>query len=163
MRHNKIGRRLGRGPSHRAHMMANMMTSLFEFEKLSTTVTRAKELRRIAERMITLAKRGDLNSRRQVLKVIHDRKIVAKLFDTIAPRYQEREGGYTRIMRLNPRVGDNAPMSIIELVEAELTLKPKKAVTKIDQPKLAADVAPVVEKDVELTAEVSSEEEKAEG
>jgi len=135
-------------------MMANMMTSLFDFEKLSTTVTRAKELRRDAERMITLAKRGDLNSRRQVLKVIHDRKIVAKLFETIAPRYQEREGGYTRIMRLNPRVGDNAPMAIIELVEAELTRKPKKVVAKIEQPKPVA-AAPVVEDAVEAATEVA--------
>lgn len=133
MRHNKIGRRLGRAPSHREHMMRNMVTSLFEYEKLTTTVTRAKELRRIAERMITLAKRGDLNSRRQALKTIHDRKIVSKLFDMIAARYKDRSGGYTRIIRLNPRQGDNAPMSIIELVEEELTPKAKKPVSKTEE------------------------------
>ena len=116
MRHNKIGRRLGRTPTHRVHMMRNMVTSFFEYEKLTTTLTRAKELRRDVERLITLAKRGDLHARRQALKVIHDRKVVAKLFELIAPRYQERPGGYTRIIRLNPRQGDNAPMSIIELV-----------------------------------------------
>jgi large subunit ribosomal protein L17 len=143
-------------------MMANMMTSFFEFEKLTTTVTRAKELRRAAERMITLGKRGDLNSRRQVLKVIHDRKVVAKLFEVIAPRFQAREGGYTRIMRLNPRQGDNAPMAIIELVEEELTLKPKKVAVKLEQPKAAvvaeAVTAEVAETPVEEIAEAPAEE-----
>lgn len=156
MRHNKIGRRLGRAPSHREHMMQNMVTSLFQYEKLTTTVTRAKELRRIAERMITLAKRGDLNSRRQALKVIHDRKIVSKLFEMIAPRYQERAGGYTRIVRLNPRVGDNAPMSIIELVEEELTPKQKKTAPKASTAKPVVVEEPVVE---EVVAEETAVEE----
>ncbi len=159
MRHNKIGRRLGRAPSHREHMMRNMVTSLFEYEKLTTTVTRAKELRRIAERMITLAKRGDLNSRRQALKTIHDRKVVAKLFEMIAPRYQERQGGYTRIIRLNPRLGDNAPMSIIELVEEELAPKQKKAAPKVEEAAAAVVAeAPVEEAVVETVEETSVEE-----
>lgn len=135
MRHNKIGRRLGRTPTHRVHMMRNMVSSLLEHEKLTTTITRAKELRRDVERVITMAKTDDLHSRRQVLKVVHDRKLVAKLFETIAPRYQDRPGGYTRIIRLNPRVGDNAPMSIIELVEEEFTPKQKVSIPKLDESK----------------------------
>ncbi len=158
MRHNKIGRRLGRAPSHRAHMMRNMVTSFFEYEKLTTTVTRAKELRRIAERMVTLAKRGDLNSRRQALRVIHDRKVVAKLFDMIAPRYQERAGGYTRIIRLNPRLGDNAPMSIIELVEEEFTPKQKAAAPKAEKAQVAVEET-AEEQQAETTDEVVSAEE----
>ena len=155
MRHNKIGRRLGRVPSHREHMMRNMVTSFFEHEKLTTTVTRAKELRRLAERMITLGKRGDLNSRRQALKTITDRKVVAKLFEMVAPRYKERDGGYTRIIRLNPRLGDNAPMAIIELVEEEFTSKPKKAAPK------AVEAAPV-QADEPAVEEAPAEEAKVE-
>jgi large subunit ribosomal protein L17 len=117
MRHNKTGRRLGRKPDHRQHMMRNMVTSFFENEKITTTVTRAKELRKLVDKMITLGKRGDLHARRQALQVIADQKVVAKLFEMIAPRYSERPGGYTRIIRLENRQGDNAPMAIIELVE----------------------------------------------
>ncbi len=117
MRHNKSGRRLGRKPDHRQHMMRNMVTSFFENEKITTTVTRAKELRKLVDRMITLGKRGDLHARRQALRVITDQTVVAKLFEMIAPRYAERPGGYTRIIRLENRQGDNAPMAIIELVE----------------------------------------------
>ncbi len=154
MRHNKIGRRLGRTPTHRVHMMRNMVTSFLEHEKVTTTITRAKELRRDVERVITMAKTDDLHSRRQVLKVVHDRKIVAKLFETIAPRYQDRPGGYTRIIRLNPRVGDNAPMSIIELVEEEFTPKQKKSTPT------AKEAAPVVAEEPveeEVVAEVVEE------
>jgi len=117
MRHNKTGRRLGRKPDHRQHMMRNMVTSFFENEKITTTVTRAKELRRLVDRMITLGKRGDLHARRQALRVVRDPNVVAKLFEMIAPRYTTRPGGYTRIIRLENRQGDNAPMAIIELVE----------------------------------------------
>ncbi|MFO7812366.1 MAG: 50S ribosomal protein L17 [Pelovirga sp.] len=117
MRHNKSGRTLGRKPDHRQHMMRNMVTSFFQNEKITTTVTRAKELRKLAEKMITLAKRGDLHSRRQAMRVIREPKVVARLFEMIAPRYAGRPGGYTRILRLENRLGDNAPMAIIELVE----------------------------------------------
>ncbi|MEA3545963.1 MAG: 50S ribosomal protein L17 [Thermodesulfobacteriota bacterium] len=117
MRHNKSGRRLGRKPDHRQHMMRNMVTSFFENEGITTTVTRAKELRKLVDKMITLGKRGDLHARRQALQVIRDQKVVAKLFEMIAPRYSQRPGGYTRIIKLENRRGDNAPMSIIELVE----------------------------------------------
>lgn len=119
MRHNKSGKRLGRNTSHRAAMLRNMVTSLFEHEKLTTTDSRAKELRKVADRMITLGKRGDLHARRQVLSVIRDQKVVAKLFDQIGPRYKDRPGGYTRILKLGSRLGDNAPQSIIALVEEE--------------------------------------------
>lgn len=158
MRHNKIGRRLGRTPTHRVHMMRNMVTSLLEHEKVTTTITRAKELRRDVERVITMAKTDDLHSRRQVLKVVHDRKIVAKLFETIAPRYQDRPGGYTRIIRLNPRVGDNAPMSIIELVEEEFTPKQKKSTPKVEEAKPEVVAESVVEETAEEAVAETTEE-----
>ncbi|SDZ84861.1 LSU ribosomal protein L17P [Desulfuromusa kysingii] len=123
MRHNKSGRRLGRKPDHRQHMMRNMVTSFFENEKITTTVTRAKELRKLVDKMITLGKRGDLHARRQALQVITDQNVVAKLFDMVAPRFSERPGGYTRIIRLVNRQGDNAPMAIIELVEEGFVAK----------------------------------------
>ncbi|HEY5673516.1 MAG TPA: 50S ribosomal protein L17 [Malonomonas sp.] len=156
MRHNKTGRRLGRKPDHRQHMMQNMVTSFFEHEKITTTDTRAKELRKVVDKMVTLGKRGDLHARRQAMQVIHDPKVVGKLFELIAPRYQERPGGYTRIIRLENRQGDNAPMAIIELVEEEFTAKPKKAVAA---PAVAAPV--VAEATEEVAAEAVVEEEKA--
>ena len=146
MRHNKTGRRLGRKPDHRQHMMRNMVTSFFEYEKITTTVTRAKELRKLVDKMITLGKRGDLHARRQALQVIRDPKIVGKVFELIAPRYQDRPGGYTRIIKLENRQGDNAPMSIIELVEEEFTAK-----TKVAEP-AAVESAPVVEEVAEENA-----------
>lgn len=117
MRHRKKGRKLNRTSSHRRAMLANMATALFTNERIKTTEAKAKELRSLVERMITLAKRGDLHSRRLVLRVIRDKKVASKLFDDIAPRFSEREGGYTRIIKLGPRQGDAAPMSILELVE----------------------------------------------
>ncbi len=125
MRHNKSGRRLGRKPDHRQHMMRNMVTSFFEKERITTTVTRAKELRKVIDKMITLGKRGDLHARRQALQVIRDPRVVAKLFEMIALRYSERPGGYTRIIKLENRQGDNAPMAIIELVEENFEPKQK--------------------------------------
>lgn len=127
MRHNKSGRRLGRNSSHRAAMMRNMVTSLIAHERITTTDSRAKELRKLAERMITLGKRGDLHARRQAMQVIRDRQVVGKLFEMVAPRYKDRPGGYTRIIKLGSRAGDNASQSIIELVEEEFTPRPKKA------------------------------------
>jgi large subunit ribosomal protein L17 len=107
-------------------MMRNLVTSLLEHEKITTTDCRAKELRKVADRMITLGKRGDLHARRQVLQVVRDSKVVAKLFDRLAPRYQDRPGGYTRIIKLSNRAGDNASQSIIELVEETFTPRPRK-------------------------------------
>lgn len=121
MRHNKSGKRLGRNSSHRKAMLRNMVTSLLDNGRITTTDARAKELRKIADKMITLGKRGDLHARRQALQVIQDRKVVGKLFEMVAPRYAARPGGYTRILKVGTRLGDNASMSIIELVEEEFT------------------------------------------
>ena len=121
MRHNKSGKRLGRNTPHRNAMLRNMVTSLLEHEKITTTDARATELRKVVDRMITLGKRGDLHARRQVLNVIRDQKVVAKLFEQIGPRYKDRPGGYTRIVKIGSRLGDNAPQSIIALVEEEMT------------------------------------------
>tara|TARA_Y100000994_G_C15396322_1_gene319673 strand:+ start:68 stop:490 length:423 start_codon:yes stop_codon:yes gene_type:complete len=117
MRHGKKIAKLGRTASHRKAMLSNMMTSLFENERITTTQIRAKELRRTAEKVITFAKKGDLHARRQVLRVIADKQIVSKLFDELGPRYKSRNGGYTRVVKLGPRRGDGAFMSIIELVD----------------------------------------------
>ena len=117
MRHRKAGRRLGRTTSHRTAMLRNMVTSLFEHERIVTTTPKAKELRKLADRMVTLAKRGDLHARRQALAVIRSKKVVAKLFDELKDTYMDRNGGYTRIIKTGSRIGDAAPMAIIELVD----------------------------------------------
>lgn len=119
MRHKKSGRKLGRTSSHREAMFRNMVTSLFEHERIVTTAEKAKEIRPIAEKMITLAKRGDLHARRQAQSYIRRKDIVAKLFDTIGEQFGERNGGYTRILRTGVRPGDSASMAIIELVGYE--------------------------------------------
>jgi large subunit ribosomal protein L17 len=120
------GPRLGGSPAHERLMLANLATSLFKHGKITTTETKAKRLRPLAERLVTFAKRGDLHSRRRVLTVIRDRDVVYALFDQIAPRYGNRPGGYTRIIKAGVRKGDAAPMAIIELVE-ELEVAPPKA------------------------------------
>ncbi len=114
------GPRLGSGPAHERLMLANLATSLFEHDRITTTEAKAKRLRPLAERLITFAKRGDLHARRQVMTVIRDKDVVHKLFAEIGPKFKTRPGGYTRIVKTGPRKGDNAPMAIIELVE-ELT------------------------------------------
>lgn len=119
MRHGKSGRKLGRTSSHRQAMFRNMVTSLFEHERIVTTEKKAKELRPIAEKMITLAKRGDLHARRQALSYIQSKDVVAKLFDEIQSQFADRQGGYTRIIKTGTRQGDAAPMAIIELVGYE--------------------------------------------
>jgi large subunit ribosomal protein L17 len=111
------GPRLGGGPAHERLMLANLATSLFEHDRITTTEAKAKRLRPLAERLITFAKRGDLHARRQVMTVIRDKDVVHKLFAEIGPKFATRPGGYTRIVKTNPRKGDNAPMAIIELVE----------------------------------------------
>ncbi len=117
MRHRARSRKLGRTPSHRLAMYRNMVTSLLEHERIETTDAKAKEVRRIADRMITLGKKGGLHNRRRALRIIREREVAAKVFDDLAERYREREGGYTRVLKLGNRVGDNAAMSIVELVE----------------------------------------------
>lgn len=159
MRHNKSGRRLGRNSSHRSAMMRNMVTSLILHEKITTTDARAKELRKIAEKMITLGKRGDLHARRQALAVIRERKAVAKLFDMVAPRYKDRPGGYTRIFKVGSRLGDNAPLSIVELVEEEFTARPRKTVAAVASP--AVEAEEVVAENSESSDKEVSDEEKA--
>jgi large subunit ribosomal protein L17 len=139
MRHRQSGKRLGRNTSHRKAMLRNMVTSLLEHEKITTTDVRAKELRPVAEKLITLAKRGDLHARRLASEVVRDRKTVAKLFERIAPRYADRPGGYTRIIKLGHRLGDNAALSMITLVEEEFAPKPKK---KAPRPSPVVKAAP---------------------
>ena len=119
MRHGKSGRKLGRSSAHRKAMFRNMVTSLFEHERIVTTEKKAKELKPIAEKMITLAKRGDLHARRQALSYMQSKNVVAKLFDEIQGQFTERQGGYTRIIKTGNRLGDAAPMAIIELVGYE--------------------------------------------
>ena len=119
MRHQVAGRKLGRTTSHRIAMFRNMVTSLLEKERIRTTRQKAKEVRRIAERMITLGKRGDLHARRQAFAYIRDKAVVHKLFEDLSRRYAQRPGGYTRILHLPPRPGDNADMTYLELVERD--------------------------------------------
>lgn len=127
MRHRMAGRKLSRTSSHRWAMLRNMATSLFRHERITTTVTKAKELRPFAEKLITLAKKETLHARRQVLRHIKDREVVSKLFDTLGPRFATRPGGYSRIVRATPRRGDNAELAIIELIDtAVATAAPKK-------------------------------------
>jgi len=117
MRHNVAGRRLGRSSAHRKALYRNLVTDLLNYEKITTTEAKAKEVRGLAEKMITLGKDGKLAARRQALAFILDEKVADKVFTTLAPRYAERPGGYTRITKIGPRLGDGAPMVQLELVE----------------------------------------------
>jgi large subunit ribosomal protein L17 len=119
MRHKKAGRKLNRNAAHRKAMMRNIVTSLLEHERIVTTVPKAKEARRMADKMITLGKRGDLHARRQAMAYVRSKSIVAKLFDELSSQFSERQGGYTRIIRTGNRSGDAAPMAILELVGYE--------------------------------------------
>lgn len=141
----KKGPRLASSPAHERLMLANMATSLFQRGRITTTLPKAKRLRPLAERLITLAKRGDLHSRRRVMRVIRNKSVVHKLFTEIAEQMEQREGGYTRIVKIAPRRGDAAPAAIIELVTE--TVSPKQAVVKEAEAatKVAAEEAPVVE------------------
>ena len=117
MRHKVVGRRLGRSSGHRKALFRNLVTDLLGYGKITTTEAKAKEVRGLADKMITLGKRGDLHARRQVLSFVLDEKTVDKVFSDLAPRYTERHGGYTRIVKLGPRLGDGAAMVRLELVE----------------------------------------------
>ena len=123
MRHGNRGRKLNRTASHRKAMFANMAAALINHEQIVTTLPKAKELRPIADKLVTLAKRGDLHARRQAIAQIRDEKMVRKLFETIGPRFAERAGGYTRVMRAGFRYGDNAPMAVIEFVERDTSAR----------------------------------------
>lgn len=130
MRHRKAGRKLGRTTAHREMLLRNLLTSLFRYEKIVTTEAKAKEARKLADKIITLAKRGDLHARRQAAEVVQDEDVLKKLFDMIGSRYKDRNGGYTRLTKLEYRMGDGAPLAAIELVEigaaAEPSAKPAK-------------------------------------
>ena len=139
------GPRLGGGPAHERLMLANLATALFEHGKITTTEAKAKRLRPLAERLITFAKRGDLAARRKVMTVIRDKSVLHELFTEIGPQYAGRPGGYTRITKIGPRKGDNAPMAVIELVEpmleqvvAEATGATKRAAKERDEEQAAA-------------------------
>ncbi len=132
MGQGKIGSKLGRTTSHRKAMLRNMVTSLLKYEKIQTTDSKAQELKKVADKMITLGKRGDLHARRQAAAFVRERDIVGKLFGELTERFRERMGGYTRVIHAGNRVGDNAPLSIVELLPGAVNDKPvkKKTATK---------------------------------
>jgi len=123
MRHRNQGRKLNRTPTHRAALLSSLASALIKHEQIATTLPKAKELRRVTDRLITLAKRGDLHARRLAFARIRDEAMVAKLFDTLGPRYADRPGGYTRVLKAGFRYGDAAPMAVIELVDRDTAAK----------------------------------------
>jgi large subunit ribosomal protein L17 len=156
------GPRLGGGPAHERLILANLATALFEHKRITTTEAKAKRLRPLAERLVTFAKRGDLHARRRVMTVIRDKSVVHELFVEIAPQVAERQGGYTRITKIGPRKGDNAPMAVIELVLEPVS--PKQAVVR-EATKATAkaapkkvEEAPAADETVEETTEAPAEE-----
>ena len=163
------GPRLGGSSAHQRHIMANLATALFEHGKITTTEAKARRLRPYAERLITFAKRGDLHARREVLTVVTDRGVVHTLFTEIGPRFATREGGYTRITKIGPRKGDNAPLAVIELVEEEASAAPSRRRRPRRAParasRRAADAAapasaePAAEQEDEAAAEPEAEAE----
>jgi len=142
MRHGKVHRKLNRTAEHRKAMFANMATSLIKHEQIITTLPKSKELRPIVEKLVTLAKKGGLHARRQAIAEIRDITQVKKLFDVIGPRYKERDGGYTRIMKAGFRYGDNAAKAVIEFVDRDVEAKGKDSgpvqATKVDEAATAA-------------------------
>jgi large subunit ribosomal protein L17 len=123
MRHGKVHRKLNRKPEHRKAMFANMAAALIKHEQIVTTLPKAKELRPVVEKLVTLGKRGDLHARRQAVAQIRDVAMVKKLFDVLGPRYKERSGGYTRVLKAGYRYGDNAPVAVIEFVDRDESAK----------------------------------------
>jgi large subunit ribosomal protein L17 len=124
------GPRLGGSSAHQRHILSNLATALFEHGRITTTEAKARRLRPVAERLITFAKRGDLHARRRVLTVVNDKGVVHSLFTEIGPGFAERAGGYTRITKIGPRKGDNAPMAVIELVRDEVTSRPRRRIRR---------------------------------
>ena len=157
------GPRMGGSPAHERLMLANLATSLFEHGRITTTESKAKRLRPYAEHLITFGKRGDLHARRQVLKRLRDKSVVHTLFDEIGPRYADRPGGYTRIVKLGPRKGDNAPMAIIELVEGRTLAQ--RAVGEAERARgtRVAPARPVTAATAESAAELAAESPTAAG
>jgi len=150
------GPRLGGSPAHERLILANLATALFEHGRITTTEAKAKRVRPLAERLITFAKRGDLASRRRVMTVIRDKSVVHELFTEIAPTYDNRDGGYTRITKIGPRKGDNAPMAVIELVER---LDESKRKTRASKPKQEETAAPAPLEAEEVVADEAAEAE----
>ncbi len=159
MRHRKAGRHLGRDSAHRRALYRNLVTDLLRYERITTTDAKAREIRPIAEKMITLGRRGDLHARRQALSYIYDRYVVDKVFEDIAPRMASRPGGYLRITRLEPRKGDGARMAVIETVDyretAEIAASDDSA--SAQEPEAASEPAAEVE-EAEAVAEVDEPE-----
>ncbi len=133
MRHARSGRKFNRTASHRKAMFANMAVALIKHEQIKTTLPKAKDLRRVVDRLITLGKRGDLHARRQALSTLRDTTIAAKLFDDLGPRYKERQGGYTRVIKAGFRYGDMAPMALIELVDRDPDAKGQDSGPTMDE------------------------------
>ncbi|UGQ14595.1 50S ribosomal protein L17 [Yinghuangia sp. ASG 101] len=158
------GARLGGGPAHERLLLSGLATALFEHGRITTTEAKARRLRPVAEKLITKAKRGDLHARRQVLTVIRDKSVVHTLFEEIGPRYENRPGGYTRITKIGNRKGDNAPMAVIELVEAltvaQSAVGEAEAATKrsVKEQEAKADLVKETEADVEETADAAGED-----
>jgi large subunit ribosomal protein L17 len=138
MMHKKTGRRFGRSQSHRKAMFANLASSLIEHEQIITTLPKAKDLRPIVEKLITLGKKGDLHARRQVISQIRHLPSVRKLFDELAPRYNERQGGYIRIVKAGYRYGDNAPIAVIEFVDRNVDAKGAADRARLEKEAVAA-------------------------
>ena len=166
MRHRVVGRRLGYGPSHQKAMMRSLAGSLIKYESIETTVPRAKELRKLSDRLVTLGKKNTLHARRQAFKLLNDHSLVKKLFDEIAPRFQERPGGYTRVIKSRFRAGDNAPMSVVTYSSRELQKKEKQAAEETssisEEIKQGVEAELAAEKEVEAAAEEESVEVEAE-
>ncbi len=139
MRHKKAGRRFSRDSAHRQAMFSNMAASLIEHEQIITTLAKAKDLRRVVDKYITLAKRGDLNSRRLAAARLRNDDMVKKLFDTLGPRYQDRSGGYTRVLKAGFRYGDQAPRAVIELVDRDESAKGAKDLARVAAERAADD------------------------
>lgn len=158
MRHNKSGNQLSRTSSQRLAMMRNMVTSLIQHEKITTTDAKAKELRKLADKMVTLGKKNSLHARRQALQIVRERSAVARLFDLLAPRYHNRPGGYTRIIKLGNRLGDNAPLSRIEFVE-ELDPSNIKVRKKTEKNQAPAEEAAGQEENSSVSPEKEGKEE----
>ena len=166
------GRRLGGSSAHQRHILANLATALFEHGKITTTEAKARRLRPYAERLITFAKRGDLHARREVLTVVTDRGVVHTLFTEIGPRFASRDGGYTRITKIGPRKGDNAPLAVIELVAEEATAAPSRrrrprrapaaVPARASEPEAEAQPAAQVEDEAAPAEDVAAEDAAAE-
>ncbi len=165
MRHNVSGRKLNRTPAHRKALYRNLVTALFKHERIQTTVPKAKEARIVAEKLITFAKRGDLHARRMAARKVFEPAVLQKLFEDIGPRYAERAGGYTRILRLGPRRGDNAELAILELVDN--TVRPKhtdslkrKRARKVMEAQEKAEAKAAIEEAAEAEEKAEAEAEE---